>query len=88
MTAEPLSALESADFRTLTAARFLLAFSRRMQTLVMAWQVYALTHDPLALGLIGLPSVICGGVLTLVTAAGAALWSPRLRAMDLDGFKS
>ncbi len=67
MSPEPRSALESADFRTLTAARFLLAFARRMQTLVMAWQVYALTHDPLALGLIGL--------VEAVPALALALWA-------------
>jgi MFS family permease len=42
------------DFRRLTLARFCLTFALQIQTLVMAWQVYQLTHDPLALGLIGL----------------------------------
>jgi hypothetical protein len=34
------------------------------------------------------PSVVFGGILTLVTVAGAALWSPRLRDMDLDELSS
>jgi MFS family permease len=50
----PPSALASKDFRRLTAARFLMTFAIQVQTLVMAWQVYFIKHDPLFLGLIGL----------------------------------
>ena len=50
----PPSALASADFRRLTLARFLLTFAIQVQTLVMAWQVYSIKHDPWFLGLIGL----------------------------------
>jgi MFS family permease len=50
----PPSALSSPDFRRLTLARFLLTFALQVQTLVMAWQVYSIKHDPLFLGLIGL----------------------------------
>ncbi len=63
----PVSALDSADFRALTEARFLLSFARRMQTMVMAWQVYQITRDPLALGLIGL--------VEAVPSLGLALWA-------------
>jgi MFS family permease len=42
------------DFKKLMAARFLFTFSVQMQAVVVGWQVYALTHDPLALGLVGL----------------------------------
>ena len=51
---KPPSALASPDFRSLTLARFLLTFAMQVQTLVMAWQVYQIKHDPLFLGLIGL----------------------------------
>jgi MFS family permease len=51
---KPPSALAHPDFRRLTAARFLLTFAIQVQTLVMAWQVYSIKHDPLYLGLIGL----------------------------------
>ena len=54
LSAKPKSALDSPDFRKLTLARFLLAFAAQVQTLVMAWQVYQIKHDPLFLGLIGL----------------------------------
>jgi hypothetical protein len=62
------SALDSPDFRRLTAARFLLAFALQVQTLVMAWQVYSITKDPLALGLIGLFEAV--PALTLALLAG------------------
>jgi MFS family permease len=51
---KPPSALAHPDFRKLTLARFLLTFAMQVQTLVMAWQVYQIKHDPLYLGLIGL----------------------------------
>lgn len=68
MSAGPRSALESPDFVKLTGARFLLSFALQVQTLVMAWQVYAIKHDPLALGLIGLVEAI--PALTLALFAG------------------
>ena len=48
------SALAHPDFRRLTFSRFLLTVAVQVQTLVMAWQVYQIKHDPLFLGLIGL----------------------------------
>jgi hypothetical protein len=50
----PPSALASLDFRRLTVARFLMTFAIQVQTLVMAWQVYSIKHDPWFLGLIGM----------------------------------
>ena len=54
MNSKSPSALHSPDFRRLTLARFLLTFAVQVQTLVMAWQVYSIKHDPWFLGLIGL----------------------------------
>jgi len=68
MSAPTRSALDSPDFRRLTAARFLLAFALQIQSLVMAWQIYQLKHDPLALGLIGLVQAI--PALSLALLAG------------------
>ncbi|MDE2489847.1 MAG: MFS transporter [Elusimicrobia bacterium] len=68
MSASPPSAWSSRDFRRLTAARFLLSFAAQIQTLVMAWQVYRLTRDPLHLGLIGL--VEAAPALSLALFAG------------------
>jgi predicted MFS family arabinose efflux permease len=68
MSASSPSAWSSPDFRRLTAARFLLSFAAQIQTLVMAWQVYRLTRDPLYLGLIGL--VEAAPALSLALFAG------------------
>ncbi|HEX4047883.1 MAG TPA: MFS transporter [Elusimicrobiota bacterium] len=82
MTERPPSALASADFRRLTLARFLLTFALQVQTLVMAWQVYSLKHDPLYLGLIGL--------FEAVPAIGLALFSGDLidRSDPLKAYKN
>jgi MFS family permease len=68
MTDAPRSALDSPDFVKLTQARFLLSFALQVQSLVMAWQIYAIKHDPLALGLIGLVEAI--PALSLALFAG------------------
>src|SRR5438270_8367464 len=65
--APPRSALESSDFRRLTAARFLLTFASQVQTIVMAWQVYSIKHDPLALGLIGLAEAVPALSIALIS---------------------
>ncbi|MBI5200160.1 MAG: MFS transporter [Elusimicrobia bacterium] len=67
MAEAPKSALDNPDFRRLTLARFLLSFASQIMTLVMAWQVYSITKDPLKLGLIGL--------FEAVPAIGLALWA-------------
>lgn len=67
MTEKPSSALDSPDFRRLTLARFLLTFAMQMQTLVMAWQVYSITKDPFALGLIGLFEAVPAIGLALIS---------------------
>jgi len=54
VSSRPPAAFDSPDFRRLTAARFLMTFALQIQTLVMAWQVYSIKHDPWFLGLIGL----------------------------------
>ena len=46
--------LRNADFTRYLAARFLGSLAVQMQTVAVGWQVYAVTRDPLDLGLIGL----------------------------------
>jgi MFS family permease len=46
------------NFKRFITARFLLTFAIQMQSVIVGWQVYALTHDALSLGLIGLSEVI------------------------------
>jgi MFS family permease len=46
------------DFRFFVSARFMLTFAIQMQSVVVGWQVYEITHDVLSLGLIGLAEAI------------------------------
>jgi len=46
------------DFRMFILARFLLTFGVQMQSVIVGWQVYKITHDPFSLGLIGLAEAI------------------------------
>ncbi|MBI3566107.1 MAG: MFS transporter [Elusimicrobia bacterium] len=66
MTGHPSSAFDSRDFRLLTLARFLVTFALQVQTLVMAWQIYSIKHDPLYLGLIGLFEAVPALSLALI----------------------
>jgi MFS family permease len=49
-----LAVLRNRDFTFFLAARFLATLGVQMQTVAVGWQVYAVTRDPLDLGLIGL----------------------------------
>lgn len=40
------------------SARFLLTFAVQMQSVIVGWQIYQLTHDALSLGMIGLAEAI------------------------------
>jgi MFS family permease len=50
--------LKIKDFRFFVSARFMLTFAIQMQSVVVGWQVYEITHDVLSLGLIGLAEAI------------------------------
>ncbi|OZV70913.1 MFS transporter [Winogradskyella aurantia] len=51
---DPYAALRIKEFNIFLLVRFALVFGWSMQFVVIEWQVYALTQDPLALGIIGL----------------------------------
>ncbi|MDO6595778.1 MFS transporter [Oceanihabitans sp. 2_MG-2023] len=51
---DPYEALRFKEFNVFLLVRFALVFGWSMQFVVIEWQVYALTKDPLALGIIGL----------------------------------
>lgn len=57
-TSDPYAALRIKDFRLFLSARFLLTLAVQMQSVVVGWQVYAITHDALSLGMIGLSEAI------------------------------
>ncbi|MDP4199997.1 MAG: MFS transporter [Bacteroidota bacterium] len=50
--------LKIPDYRSFQIFRFLLTLGLQIQVVVVGWHVYALTHDPLALGLTGLAEAI------------------------------
>jgi MFS family permease len=57
-TAMPSSPLRSSSFVVLLAYRILAILSYQIVAVTVGWHVYELTHDPLALGLVGLAEVI------------------------------
>lgn len=61
------AAFRYSSFRYYLGARFLITASTEMQALAVGWQIYALTHRPLDLGLVGLAQFLPGILLFLVT---------------------
>jgi MFS family permease len=55
---DPYAALRFKEFNIFLIVRFALVFAWSMQFIVIEWEVYSLTKDPLSLGLIGLMEVI------------------------------
>jgi MFS family permease len=55
---DPYAALRLPDFRRYISARALFSIATQIQGVVVSWQIFALTKDPLALGLIGLAEAI------------------------------
>jgi MFS family permease len=55
---DPYQALRFRDFRIFLGIRFLLTLSVQMQAVIVGWQLYEITSDPLSLGLIGLTEAI------------------------------
>jgi MFS family permease len=58
-------ALHYPGYRLYLAGRFLSTIATMMQSVAIGWQVYALTHDPMALGLVGLAQFMPMLLLTL-----------------------
>jgi MFS family permease len=99
-----LVALQSADFRRYFSGQFISAVGTQMQQVALAWQLYLLTHSPVALGLIGafkaLPVLVFalgGGVvadsvdrrrLMLLTQSVMAISSLVLLIATVSGFVS
>ncbi len=52
------AALRIAPFRNFQLSRFLLTFAIQMAETIIAWKVYEVTHDKLALGLLGLAEAL------------------------------
>jgi MFS family permease len=56
------------DFKKIVLARFFYSFAVEMMAVIVGWRMYALTHDPLHLGLIGLAEAF--PALTIALYAG------------------
>ena len=55
---DPYAALRFKEFNIFLLLRFMLVFGWSMQFIIIEWQVYTLTKDPLSLGIIGLMEII------------------------------
>lgn len=55
---DPYAALRFPEFRNFTIARFFITIATQIQAVIVGWQIYEITKDPLSLGLIGLAEVI------------------------------
>lgn len=55
---DPYAALRFKEFNIFLLVRFVLVFGWSMQFIVIEWQVYSLTKNPLSLGIIGLMEII------------------------------
>ncbi|CAG5077076.1 MFS transporter [Parvicella tangerina] len=55
---DPYASLREREFKPYVIMRFALVFAWTMQFIVIEWEVYHLTKDPLSLGIIGLMEII------------------------------
>lgn len=55
---DPYAALRYKEFNTFLLVRFALVFAWSMQFIIIEWEVYSITKNPLSLGIIGLMEVI------------------------------
>jgi MFS family permease len=52
------AAIKILDYRRFILARFQLTFAIHMQSVIVGWQIYELTHDAFSLGMVGLAEAI------------------------------
>ena len=74
-------AFQHRSFGRYMSARALVTTASEMQAVAVAWQVYALTHRPLDLGLVGLAQFL-PGILLFLMAGHAADRLPRQRILE------
>ena len=55
---DPYIALRHREFRWYIVSLFAMTLASQLQAVVVGWQVYSITHDPLSLGLIGLAEAL------------------------------
>ncbi len=75
---DPYKALRYPDFRLLLVGTTMATMAAQMQSLVLGWQVYERTHDPMSLGWIGLSEAIPFLGLSLPGGWAADRWDRRI----------
>src|SRR3990167_935214 len=55
---DPYAALRYREFNIFLTVRFAMVFAWSMQFIIIEWEVYSLTKNPLSLGIIGLMEII------------------------------
>lgn len=61
------NALKIQEFRNYTLARLFITLGTQMQAVIVGWQIYQLTKDPLSLGLIGLAEAVPSILTALIS---------------------
>lgn len=69
---DPYAALRIPEYRRFITARVFITIAIQIQAVVVGWQVYELTKDPLSLGLIGLAEAAPSIAVSLLGAGHVA----------------
>ncbi len=80
---DPYASLRIPNFRWFIVSLLTMNVATQLQAVVVSWQIYALTHDPLSLGLIGLAEALpfigfalpAGHVADVISRLRIARWS-------------
>jgi MFS family permease len=75
------AALRHRDFRWYILSLFAMTLASQLQAVVVGWQVYAITHDPLSLGLMGLSEALPFIAVALPAGYVADRWNRRTIAV-------
>ncbi|MDX5347376.1 MAG: MFS transporter [Hymenobacteraceae bacterium] len=62
---DPFAVLKISEFRLYVAARLCITLAMQIQAVIVGWQIYDITKDPLSLGLIGLAEAVPSIVVAL-----------------------
>jgi len=81
MTDSPYAAMRITDFRLYVIARLMATMAVQIQGVAIGWQIYALTKDPLSLGLVGLSEALPALSISLYAGHIADILNRRLIAV-------
>ncbi|HTN51546.1 MAG TPA: hypothetical protein VML50_04030, partial [Anaeromyxobacter sp.] len=83
MTPDPYASLRAPEYRAYLVSMGAVFLATQVQSAVLGWQVYAITRDPLSLGLVGLSEAV--PFLSLTLFGGWAADRMDRRALSLLG---